>query len=57
MRPDIYDGDEVDRLKRENADLRERIADLVRENTQLSSRLDYQRRMRAFEADTEVHNL
>ena len=57
MRPDIYDGDEVDRLKRENADLRERVAELVRENTQLSSRLDYQRRMRAFESDTEVHNL
>lgn len=41
---DIYLVDEVERMKRENARLRRRVAELVRENAGLSEALDRHRR-------------
>ena len=39
MRPDIYDGELVDAMKAENADLRRRLAEVVRENARLETAL------------------
>lgn len=41
---DIYLVDEVERMKRENARLRDRVAELVHENAGLSEALDRHRR-------------
>lgn len=41
---DIYSVADVDAMKRENRELRERVAELVRENARLHERLDRLRR-------------
>ena len=44
---DIYDSRQVDAMKAENADLWRRYEQVVRENAELSERLDRYRRARA----------
>ena len=46
---DIYVAADVDALKRENAELRARVAELVHENAQLCEQLDRFRRAGAYE--------
>lgn len=46
MRPDIYDGEQVDKLKADYDELLERFKAVVHENTELSKRLDRIRRRR-----------
>ena len=46
---DIYVAADVDALKRENAELRARVAQLVHENAELHMLLDRRRRAAAYE--------
>ena len=61
---DIRDAELMQNIRRHIAQLSDdyeqlwtRYKAVVHENTLISKQQDYARRMRAFEADTEVHNL